>query len=106
MICLTVLYPKTADSRFDMDYYLNTHTPLVRERLTPLGLMGIDLEAGVAGGAPDSPPAYTMIGRLNFASPDELQNAFATHGPELTGDIPNFTDVQPIMQISQMVSNP
>lgn len=103
MICLTVLYPKTADSRFDMDYYLNTHTPLVRERLTPLGLTGIDLEAGVAGAAPDSPPAYTMIARLNFSSPDELQNALVIHGPELIGDIVNFTDAQPLMQISQML---
>lgn len=102
MICLTVLYPKTADSRFDMDYYLNTHTPLVRERLTPFGLTGINLETGMAGAAPDSPPAYTMICRLNFSSTDELQNALGTHGPELTGDIPNFTDVQPLMQISQM----
>ena len=103
MISLTVLYPKTADSHFDMDYYLHTHTSLVRERLTPAGLIGIDLEAGLAGGAPDSPPAYAMIGRLNFASLDELQNALSAHGPELLGDIPNFTDVQPLMQISQSV---
>lgn len=102
MICLTVLYPKTADSRFDMDYYLHTHTPLVRERLTPVGLTGIDLETGLAGVVPDSPPTYTMIARLCFASPDELQSALAIHGPELIGDIPNFTDVQPIMQISQL----
>ena len=72
MISLTVLYPKTADSRFDVNYYLYTHTPLVRERLTPIGLTGIDLEAGLAGGAPNSPPAYAMIGRLDFASLDEL----------------------------------
>lgn len=103
MILLTVLYPKTADSRFNMDYYLNTHTPLVRERLTSMGLTGIDLEVGLAGGAPDSPPAYAMIGRLNFASLDELQNALSVHGPELISDIPNFTDVQPLMQISQSV---
>lgn len=103
MICLTVLYPKTTDSQFDMAYYLQTHTPLVQERLTPIGLTGIDLESGLAGGAPDSPPTYTMIARLRFASPDALQNALATHGPELIGDIPNFTDAQPIMQVSQLL---
>lgn len=103
MIALTALYPKTADSRFDMDYYLNQHTPLVRERLTPMGLTGIDLEAGLAGGAPDSPPAYTLIGRLKFNTIEELQAAVGTHGPELMGDIANFTDVQPLMQISRIV---
>lgn len=103
MISLTVLYPKTADSHFDMDYYLHTHTPLVRQRLTPIGLIGIDLEAGLAGGAPDSPPAYALISRLNFTSLDQLQNVLSAHGPELLGDIPNFTNVQPLMQISQSV---
>jgi uncharacterized protein (TIGR02118 family) len=103
MIVLTALYPKTADSRFDMDYYVNTHTPLVRERLTPMGLTGVDLYEGLAGGAPDSPPAYTMVGQLKFNTLEELQAALATHGPELMGDIANFTDVQPIMQISRVV---
>jgi uncharacterized protein (TIGR02118 family) len=103
MITLTALYPKTADSRFDLDYYLNTHTPLVRERLTPMGLTGIDLEEGLAGGAPDSSPAYALIGHLRFGTIEELQAALITHGPELMGDIPNFTDVQPVMQISQSV---
>ncbi|WP_020605918.1 EthD family reductase [Spirosoma spitsbergense] len=103
MISLTVLYPNPADRQFDMDYYLNIHTPLVKERLTPLGLTSVDLRIGKAGSTPDSPPDYIMIGQLNFSSVDELQNALATHGPELIGDIANFTDVQPTMQISQFV---
>jgi uncharacterized protein (TIGR02118 family) len=103
MISVTVLYPKTSDSQFDMTYYLDHHTPLVRERLTPAGLTGIDLNAGLAGGAPDSPPTYAMICNLRFASLDALQSALAAHGPELMGDIPNFTNVQPILQISQSV---
>jgi uncharacterized protein (TIGR02118 family) len=101
MISLTVLYPKNEDSHFDMDYYLNTHTPLVKERLTPAGLTGVDLRAGIAGGAPDSPAAYAMICNLSFNTVEELQSALATHAPELVGDIPNFTNVQPTMQISQ-----
>jgi len=101
MVSVTVLYPKTADSRFDLDYYLTTHTPLVRELLTPMGLTGIDLEQGLAGGAPNTPPAYTLIGKLNFTTIEELQAALMTHGPALMGDIPNFTDVQPVMQISR-----
>lgn len=103
MFSVTVLYPKTDTSRFDMDYYLNQHTPLVRERLTPVGLTGVDLKEGIAGGTPGTAQAYTMITQLNFDSMEALQNAMATHGPELIGDIPNFTDVQPQMQISQSV---
>jgi uncharacterized protein (TIGR02118 family) len=102
MISLTVLYPKTADSHFDLEYYLNTHTPLVKERLTPVGLTGVDLRVGMAGTAPDSPPTYAMICNLNFSSVEEIQNAFVTGGAEIMGDIPNFTNVQPLMQISQL----
>lgn len=103
MISLTVLYPKTADSTFNLDYYLSHHGPLVRERLTPLGLTGFDVETGLAGGAPDTPPAYALIARLNFATIDDLQAALGTHGAELIADIPNFTDAQPVMQISQLL---
>lgn len=103
MVSVTVLYPKTADSQFDMDYYVNKHIPLVKERLTPIGLIGVNLLQGLAGAAPDSPPAYVVIGNLNFGTIDELQNALGTHGPELIGDIPNFTNTEPIMQISQSV---
>ncbi|MES2797416.1 MAG: EthD family reductase [Bacteroidota bacterium] len=101
MISLTVLYPKTADSQFNMDYYLNTHIPLAKERLSSFGLKGVDLLTGLAGGAPDSPPLYAMIGTLHFDSMESFQNAMATHGAELTGDIPNYTNVEPIMQICQ-----
>jgi uncharacterized protein (TIGR02118 family) len=103
MISLTVLYPKTPNSHFDMDYYLTVHTPLVKERLTSIGLISVTLRTGLAGAAPDSPPRYVMIANLNFGSIEELQNALATHGAELTGDIRNFTNVQPVMQISQVV---
>lgn len=102
MISLTVLYPKTSDSHFDLNYYVNTHTPLVKDRLTPFGLTGVDLRAGLAGGAPDTPATYAMICNLSFETVEALQAALAAHGPELIGDIPNFTDVQPTMQISQV----
>lgn len=103
MITLTALYPYQADSRFDLAYYLNTHTPLVRERLTPMGLTDIEVEQGLAGGIPDSPPTYTLIGRLRFNTLEQFQAAMGAHSAELMGDIPNFTDVQPVMQISQIV---
>ncbi len=101
MISATVLYPKSEDSRFDLDYYLHTHTPLVRELLTPMGLTNVDLRSGLVGGASDTPPAYAMICNLSFGTIEEIQNALARHGPELLGDIPNFTNVEPIIQISQ-----
>ncbi|GAA4445965.1 hypothetical protein GCM10023189_00570 [Nibrella saemangeumensis] len=101
MVKLTVLYPQHTDSHFDMRYYLDSHIPMVKERLTPLGLVRVDVEEGMASGAPDSQTLYSMIGRLNFNSLEELHNALEAYGEELIRDMSNFTDVQPQMQISQ-----
>jgi uncharacterized protein (TIGR02118 family) len=103
MISLTILYPKTADSQFDMRYYLDKHVPLVRQRLTSLGLVQISLEEGLTGNTPDAPAQYAVIGHMYFGSSNDLQEALATHGQELIDDIPNFTNVQPLMQVSQVL---
>lgn len=97
-----VMYPKTANSQFDMAYYLDKHTPLVQERLASMGLVGVDMREGLAGGTPGSPPQYAMITNLTFNTMEELQNSLATHGAELLGDIPNFTDVAPMTQVCQV----
>ena len=103
MIRLTVLYPKTADSHFDLAYYLDKHIPLVKERLTPLGLVHVDMQEGLTTDANALPP-YAMITGLAFNSTDELGKAMDTHGAELLGDIPNFTDVQPATQVCRVLS--
>jgi uncharacterized protein (TIGR02118 family) len=102
MIRLAVLCPKSSESTFDMDYYLNKHVPMVVSRLAPMGLVKGEIDEGVAGLTPDQPALYMVIGCLMFQSIDDLQNGFATHGAEIMGDVPNFTNVQPIVQINRI----
>ncbi|MFD2934397.1 EthD family reductase [Spirosoma flavum] len=102
MIRLTVLYPKTDSSQFDLTYYLDKHIPLLKERLTPYGLVGVDMQEGLAGAA-DAQPLYAMITGLAFNTADELDRGMTTHGAELLGDIPNFTGVQPITQVCRVL---
>lgn len=103
MVRLTILYPQTADSRFDLAYYLDTHIPLVKERLMPLGLLAVDLQQGLSGATPDAPPTYAMITGLVFDSAEQLGAVMGTHGAELLGDIPNFTDAQPLSQVTRVL---
>jgi uncharacterized protein (TIGR02118 family) len=100
MIRLTVLYPKTDSSQFDLTYYLEKHIPLVKERLTPFGLTGVDMQEGLAA---ENQPLYAMITGLAFNTTDELEKGMGTHGAELLGDIPNFTDVQPVTQVCRVL---
>jgi uncharacterized protein (TIGR02118 family) len=101
MIKVTVMYPNTSGVRFDMAYYLDRHMPLVRDLLDGV-LKGINVEQGLAGGQPGVPAPYIALGHLLFDSVDAFQSAFAQHGEAILADIPNYTNTQPTIQISQV----
>ena len=66
---------------------------------------GVQVDRGGerGGGAePGSKPAYLAIGYLTFDSVDAFQKSFGPHAGEIVGDIPNYTNIQPIIQISEV----
>jgi uncharacterized protein (TIGR02118 family) len=96
LIKLSVMYPNSDGVTFDMKYYLNSHTPLVQRTLGTT-LKGISVDQGVAGQGP-----YLAMGHLLFDSLEAFQAALADHGPTLMADIPNYTNAQPIIQVSEV----
>jgi uncharacterized protein (TIGR02118 family) len=101
MIKVSVLYPNNEGSTFNMAYYCDKHMPMVRQKLGT-ALKGLAAEQGLAGAAPGSPPPFLALGHLLFESLEAFQAAFAAHGPALVADIPNFTNTQPTIQISEV----
>ena len=101
MINVTVFYPNTAGKTFDLTYYCDQHIPLVRQKLGA-ACKSVRVEAGLSGVAPGSPAAYTTICHLFFDSVEAFQAVFAPNAQALIDDIPNFTDIQPIMQLSDV----
>ncbi|MDF2181624.1 EthD family reductase [Neptuniibacter sp. CAU 1671] len=101
MIKVSVLYANEAGKPFDMDYYCNNHMPMVQDRLGPT-LKGSAVEGGIAGGEPGSAAPYIAMGHLYFESVEDFQNSFGPHAEEIMGDIPNYTDIQPSIQISEV----
>ncbi len=101
MIKVSVLYPNDAGSRFDMAYYLNKHIPMVQQKLSG-ALRGASVEQGLGGMQPGSPPAYLAMGHLLFDSVEAFQQAFGPHSPAIVGDIPNYTNTQPTIQVSEV----
>ncbi len=99
MIKVSVLYP--AGPAFDMDYYLNRHTPMLREKLGA-ALKSITIEHGIAGIAPGAAPTYQVLCHLGFDSIEAFQTAFATHAPVVMADIANYTAAQPVIQIGEV----
>ncbi len=101
MIKVSVLYPYQEGSRFDMDYYSTTHKNLVIEKLGP-ACKQIAIEQGLAGGDPDSPPLYTAMGHLYFDSLATFQESFGPHAEAIMADVANYTEIQPVVQISEV----
>jgi uncharacterized protein (TIGR02118 family) len=101
MIKVSILYPNNEGSTFDMDYYCNTHIPMTEEKLGA-AVKGVMIEQGLSGGAPNSQPTYIAAGHLFCDSLEAFQEAFAPHAETLMADIPNYTNVRPIVQISEV----
>jgi uncharacterized protein (TIGR02118 family) len=101
MIKVSVLYPHSGSAGFDMNYYLAKHMPMVKEKLGA-ACKSMAVEQGVAGGAPGAPPTYVAMGHLYFDSAEAFQAAFTPHASAIMGDIPNYTTIQPVIQISEV----
>ena len=101
MIKVSVFYPAGDSTKFDMDYYCNSHIPMVRQKLGA-ACKNAAVEQGVAGGAAGAPPTYAAMGHLYFDSIEAFQAAFAPHAATIMADIPNYTNVQPVIQISEV----
>ena len=102
MIKVSVMYPNKPGARFDQAYYLDKHMPMVKARMGS-ALKFYAVEKGVAGGGPGDPATYLVVAHLHCDSIDDFQRGFSPHAQEIMGDIPNYTDQTPVVQISEML---
>ncbi|PBB25263.1 MULTISPECIES: EthD family reductase [unclassified Mesorhizobium] len=101
MIIVSFLYPNTEQARFDAAYYVEKHVPLA------LGLLGdavrgVIVETGLGGAQPGAPAPYIAAFHALFESPDSFHKAFHAHAAEIHGDVPNYTDIAPVVQLGNV----
>ena len=101
MIKVSVFYANNEGAKFDMDYYCNQHIPMVRQKLGT-ACKNAAVEQGLTGASPGSRPAFIAMGHLYFDSVEAFQTAFGPHAQAIMADIPNYTDIQPTIQISDV----
>ena len=101
MIQVAVQYPRTGGAKFDMDYYINKHMPMVSEKCGD-ALKGMSILQGLSGGMGGQPSANIAVGTLTFESVEAFGAAMGPHMAEIMGDIPNYTDITPVLEISEV----
>ena len=101
MVKVSVLYPTEGGKKFDMNYYCETHVPMVRALLGD-SCTNASVDAGIAGATPGSNAPYFAIGHLYFNKVEDFISSFAPHADAIMSDIPNYTDVTPVIQISDV----
>jgi uncharacterized protein (TIGR02118 family) len=94
------MYPNEEGVKFDLEYYRTTHMDLVKKHLKAFGLVKTSVDKGISGGG-DQPAPYVCVGNLYFESQEGYDKGMAEAASILRGDIPNFTNVTPIRQISE-----
>jgi uncharacterized protein (TIGR02118 family) len=75
--------------------------PLVK-RLLGAAVKGIAVEHGIGGGAPGAAPQFLAMGHIYFESVEAFQSSFGPHSAEIVADVANYTNVQPVLQISEV----
>ena len=103
MVNINILYPKSDGSHFDIEYYLKKHMPLSIERLSlAKGFKAVSVERGVAIKEPKIDSTYFAICRYTFETTEDFLTAFLPNAEELQGDMPNYTNIEPIIQITEI----
>jgi uncharacterized protein (TIGR02118 family) len=104
MISILVLYANKPGSKFDLEYYTSRHLPLVRRLLEPMGMRSLTFVKERALDTAASPQPYRLIAELRFDTMERAKLALDAHGAETQADIVNFTDVEPVIVIGELVS--
>lgn len=99
MQLVTVLYPNKENAIFNFEYYMTKHVPWVSE------LVGkpIEVRRGLSSPMGANSP-FVCIATIHVNSLDEFQPIFAKHGAQIMADIPNYTNIQPIIQFDEVLA--
>ncbi len=95
MIKLSVTYPSGEGTTFDHDYYASTHVPLCNSTFSPTKT---EIDKGIDG------PSVAGV-HFYFESMEKMQAAFANPKmADVMADVANYTNIAPVMQVSEVVS--
>lgn len=104
MIKISILYPNNKGARFDLRYYIDKHMPISIGLLSAHhGFRCVSVEHGLGGGITGTEAAYVAMSHYQFDTVENFMAAFTPHAAVLQGDMPNYTDIEPVIQVNEVL---
>jgi len=98
------MYPNKQGSRFDFPYYVEKHMPTSIKLLSAHpGFIRVSVERGIGGAAPESAPTFIAACHYLFNSIEDFLAVFAPNAEALQRDMPNYTDIEPVIQVNEVL---
>lgn len=98
---VAILYPNGDGKTFDMDYYEKKHMPMMAGFLGK-NLRFYEIDKGIAGRTPTDKVPFLAIGYFYIADVAEYNKAIAQNREAVVSDFKNYTNIQPVVQISEI----
>ena len=98
---VTILYPNGEDKTFDMDYYEKKHMPMVAGFLGK-NLKFYEIDRGISGRTANDKAPFAAIGYFYINDVAEYNKAIAQNRDAVVNDFKNYTNIQPVVQISEI----
>jgi len=100
MFKVAILYPNGENKTFDMGYYEKTHMPLMA-KLLGTNLKFYEINQGIPEKAGEQVP-YVTIGYFYIHNLEEYNKTIEQHIDTIRQDIPKYTNIQPMVQVSKI----
>lgn len=101
MFKVTILYPNGEDKTFDMDYYEKKHMPMVSGFLGK-NLKFYEIDKGISGRTSNDKAPFVAAGYFYCYDVAEYNRAIAQNREAIINDIKKYTNIQPVIQISEI----
>lgn len=101
MFKIAILYPNGEEKTFDMDYYEKTHMPMVAGYLGK-NLKFYEIDKGISGRTATDKVPFVAIGYFYCYDVTEYNKAIAQNRDAIINDIKKYTNIQPVIQISEI----
>ena len=98
---VAILYPNGDDKTFDMDYYEKKHMPMVAGFLGR-NLVFYEIDKGISGRTPTDKVPFVAVGYFYVQNVADYSKAIAQNREAIVGDFKNYTNIQPVVNISEI----